>query len=243
MLIRVLGSGGDGGVPRWDCGCANCAEVRAHRAARRTHASLALSADGESWLLIGATPDVLRQLQSFDGVHPKEGGAPPLVAIALRTASAAEAGGLRALQSRYPLAIYGGNAVRDAVSHAAPENAVLHDLPPGEAVPIKNGAGVEIGLSLARVDAGANAIAFVVSEPALGRVVVIAPDLPDGARLPPEAVAAAGVFVDASAAPRLPPNPPANHYLYGVAHDHILLDRAAPAPPWPLANDGLDLFV
>jgi hypothetical protein len=207
------------------------------------HASLALSADGESWLLIGATPDVLRQLQSFDALHPKPGAAPPLVAVAIRSAAVATAGGLRALASPHPLAVYGGGAARDAIAAAAPPNAVARDLPIGEAVAIATAGGVEIGLSLSRVDADAGVTAFVVSEPAVGRVVVIAPELPDGARLPPEAVAAACVFVDAAAAPRLPPNPPPCRYLIRVAHDDVLLDRAAPAPPWPLADDGLDLFV
>ncbi len=152
-------------------------------------------------------------------------------------------GGLRALASPHPLAIFGGGAAREAVANAAPANAAVRDLPLGEAVPIANAAGEDIGLTLARVDADAGTVAFVISEPAVGRVVVVAPELPDGARLPPEAVAAACVFVDAAAAPRLPPNPPPCRYLIRVAHDDVLLDRAAPPPPWPLAEDGLDLFV
>ena len=244
MLVRVLGSGGDGGVPRWDCACPTCQAVRAHRAPRRTHASLALSADGERWLLLAATPDVLRQLQSFDALHPKPGAPPPLVAVAIRSAAVANLGGLRALASPYALAVYGGGAAREAVANAAPANAAVRDLPLGEAVPDRerrrrrHRPHPRARRRRTRAPSPSS-----ISEPAVGRVVVVAPELPDGARLPPEAVAAACVFVDAAAAPRLPPNPPPCRYLIRVAHDDVLLDRAAPPPPWPLAEDGLDLFV
>jgi len=63
VRIRVLGSAGGGGFPQWNCGCPNCAGVRAGRlaATRRTQESIAVSGDGEHWFLINATPDIRAQ--------------------------------------------------------------------------------------------------------------------------------------------------------------------------------------
>ena len=64
MRIRILGSGAGGGFPQWNCNCANCRAVRAGAPgfSRDTQSSLAVSADGDSWLLLNASPDLRQQI-------------------------------------------------------------------------------------------------------------------------------------------------------------------------------------
>ncbi len=67
MRVRLLGTAAGGGFPQWNCGCPNCREVRsgAGRASARTQTCVALSADGKQWFLIGASPDIRAQIESF----------------------------------------------------------------------------------------------------------------------------------------------------------------------------------
>ena len=60
MKVRVLGSAAGGGFPQWNCGCANCNAARAGatHVRARTQESVAISADGDSWFLLNASPEV-----------------------------------------------------------------------------------------------------------------------------------------------------------------------------------------
>jgi pyrroloquinoline quinone biosynthesis protein B len=72
MKVRVLGSAAGGGFPQWNCNCANCAGVRngTITASPRTQSSIAVSADGRSWVLVNASPDLLAQIRSFPALQP-----------------------------------------------------------------------------------------------------------------------------------------------------------------------------
>jgi pyrroloquinoline quinone biosynthesis protein B len=74
MKILVLGSGAGGGFPQWNCNCRLCAgqrqgELSAHA---RTQSSIAVSADGESWVLLNASPDIGQQLRRHPQLHPRQ---------------------------------------------------------------------------------------------------------------------------------------------------------------------------
>ncbi|HVO56470.1 MAG TPA: pyrroloquinoline quinone biosynthesis protein PqqB [Dongiaceae bacterium] len=77
MKIRVLGSAAGGGFPQWNCGCRNCAGLRAGslQAAPRTQTQLAFSPDGDVWFLLGASPDLRTQLFSAPELAPPAGQA------------------------------------------------------------------------------------------------------------------------------------------------------------------------
>lgn len=72
MHIRVLGSAAGGGFPQWNCNCANCAAVRQNDPAltARTQSSIAVSRNGQDWLLINASPDLLAQVQAMPELQP-----------------------------------------------------------------------------------------------------------------------------------------------------------------------------
>lgn len=72
MRVHVLGSAAGGGFPQWNCNCRNCDGVRRGtvNARKRTQSSIAISDDGQRWLLCNASPDILQQLQNFPALQP-----------------------------------------------------------------------------------------------------------------------------------------------------------------------------
>lgn len=75
MFIQVLGSAAGGGFPQWNCNCSNCAGLRngTLRAQARTQSSIAISDNGEDWILCNASPDIRAQLESFPKLQPGRG--------------------------------------------------------------------------------------------------------------------------------------------------------------------------
>jgi pyrroloquinoline quinone biosynthesis protein B len=74
MIVTVLGSGSNGGVPQWDCCCPNCTRARREQGLRRTRSSVAVTVNGDRHLLIDATPDLKFQLEAV-GLVPRADGA------------------------------------------------------------------------------------------------------------------------------------------------------------------------
>lgn len=76
MRFIVLGSAAGGGFPQWNCACENCRLAWAGdpRVSPRTQSALAVALADGTWLLINASPDVLRQIAATPALQP-EGGA------------------------------------------------------------------------------------------------------------------------------------------------------------------------
>jgi pyrroloquinoline quinone biosynthesis protein B len=71
--VVVLGSSAGGGVPQWNCACANCQSARNNDGVKpRTQDSLAVSADGQRWFLLNVSPDVARQIESQRVLWPEQ---------------------------------------------------------------------------------------------------------------------------------------------------------------------------
>ena len=75
MKVHILGSSAGGGLPQWNCG--GEFSMRARRGdpdvPQRSQPSIAVSADGERWSVINASPDVRDQFARFEGLYPREG--------------------------------------------------------------------------------------------------------------------------------------------------------------------------
>ncbi len=114
MLIRVLGSAAGGGFPQWNCGCPNCLGVRRGtiRARPRTQESVAVSADGDSWFLLNASPEIRQQLESFSKLHPRSPRDTPIQGIVLTNGDLDHSLGLLSLRESQPLALYATARVR-----------------------------------------------------------------------------------------------------------------------------------
>ena len=126
----MLGSAGGGGLPQWNCGGANAVRARSGDPALgpRSQASLAVSADGERWSILGASPDAREQLAGFPGLHPRPGTRDvPLDTIVLANAELDHALGLLVLREALSYRILSTAWVRDAfLDH----NAVFRPLRP-----------------------------------------------------------------------------------------------------------------
>jgi pyrroloquinoline quinone biosynthesis protein B len=114
MRIRVLGSAAGGGYPQWNCNHPNSRRARSDdiNAPQRTQSSLCVSADGENWVLLNASPDLRQQINDNEILHPKVGlRHSPIKSIVLTNADVDHVAGLLNLRESQPLNLYGTERV------------------------------------------------------------------------------------------------------------------------------------
>jgi pyrroloquinoline quinone biosynthesis protein B len=109
LRVVVLGAAAGGGVPQWNCGCPVCRKARAeHPELRSTQASIAISADGDHWFLINASPDLRQQLIATPQLHPKAGKLrdSPISGVILTNGEIDAVTGLLSMREGSPFTIY-----------------------------------------------------------------------------------------------------------------------------------------
>ena len=113
MHIRILGTAAGGGFPQWNCGCENCNAVRrgTFPGKARSQAQLAVSADGVTWFLAGASPDLRTQIESFPALHPGGLRQSPIAGVVLAGADLDHVLGLLLLREFQPLRVYSTTSV------------------------------------------------------------------------------------------------------------------------------------
>ncbi|WP_425456736.1 pyrroloquinoline quinone biosynthesis protein PqqB [Denitrobaculum tricleocarpae] len=117
--MLVLGAAAGGGFPQWNSN--NEASQRARRgdpAARpSSQSSIAVSADGENWVLFNASPDIRQQINDNPQMHPQRGVRhSPIAAVVLTNGDVDHVAGLLTLRERYPLAVYATGRVLEVLS-------------------------------------------------------------------------------------------------------------------------------
>lgn len=135
----VLGAAAGGGFPQWNCSCDVCrlAWSGDRRVKRRTQASLAVSADGEHWILLNASPDLRAQLLATPALQPH--GDPrgsPIAAVVLTGAEIDQTAGLLTLRERQGFTVYataetlaavGANPMFGVLGAVVTRKAIAHD--------------------------------------------------------------------------------------------------------------------
>ena len=125
MRIHILGSAAGGGFPQWNCGCGNCVAVRknARKNGRenkfsgkaRSQAQLALSADGSTWFLAGASPDLAFQIENSAELQPRAlHNTPrdsPVAGVVLGSSDLDHVLGLLLLRELQPLRVYAAPSI------------------------------------------------------------------------------------------------------------------------------------
>jgi pyrroloquinoline quinone biosynthesis protein B len=110
LTAIVLGSAGGGGFPQWNCRCPVCQLAWAGdtRVKLRTQASLAVSGNGEEWILLNAGPDLRAQLLATPCLQPRaELRSSPIAAVILTGAEVDQVVGLLTLRERQPFTVLG----------------------------------------------------------------------------------------------------------------------------------------
>jgi pyrroloquinoline quinone biosynthesis protein B len=147
VRIRVLGSAAGGGFPQWNCGCSNCRGLREGTvpATARTQESLAVSADGGSWFLINASPEIRQQIEDFPGLHPRGPRHSPIGAIVLTNGDLDHTLGLLSLRESHPLVVYATGSVWRGFTEGSVLYRTLQRFP-GQVTwrPLKPGREVEL---------------------------------------------------------------------------------------------------
>src|ERR1700735_5332508 len=131
LTAIVLGAAAGGGIPQWNCRCEVCrlAWSGDPRVKPRTQASLAVSADGERWALVNASPDLRSQIQANPSLHPrgnKRGS--PIAAVVLTGGEIDQTAGLLTLRERSPFKLYATAATLAAVADNPMFSALAPDV-------------------------------------------------------------------------------------------------------------------
>jgi pyrroloquinoline quinone biosynthesis protein B len=109
MRARILGSSAGGGLPQWNCACANCQAVRRGDSGiepRTQDSVLVLNEAGDAAFLLNASPDVLQQLAHSPELQPRRLRHTPLTAVVLTSGDLDHCLGLLSLREDQPFSVY-----------------------------------------------------------------------------------------------------------------------------------------
>ncbi|RAI41288.1 pyrroloquinoline quinone biosynthesis protein PqqB [Rhodoplanes roseus] len=196
MTAVVLGSAAGGGVPQWNCRCEVCERARRPGGSvrARTQTCVAVSADGERWVLLNAPPDLRQQILETAALAPRSGNGlrhSPVAGVVLTGAEIDQAAGLLHLREAQPFTtlasgyvhtVLATNPMFEALDEAVVERRTLLPATPVELagltvelfpVPGK----VPLWLEQAVGDAPADGAVMGVSIEAGGRSLVFVPEV------------------------------------------------------------------
>ncbi|HLJ12670.1 MAG TPA: pyrroloquinoline quinone biosynthesis protein PqqB [Planctomycetaceae bacterium] len=129
MRIRILGSAAGGGLPQWNCRCANCDKARTGSAdvLPRTQSSVAVTADERSWFLLNVSADVRVQLAAASELWPPAGTVrgTTIAGCVLTDAEIDHASGLLQLREGCTFGIFSTLVVRRWLNQYLPVGPIL----------------------------------------------------------------------------------------------------------------------
>ncbi len=119
MQIILLGTAAGGGFPQWNCWCPSCRVARRDpgRARPRTQSSAAVSADGDRWFLLNASPDVREQLARLPSPAPEGMRHSPVAGVVATDAELDHTLGIVLLREGRRVRLYLTCAVREVLEH------------------------------------------------------------------------------------------------------------------------------
>jgi pyrroloquinoline quinone biosynthesis protein B len=176
MRVKILGSAAGGGFPQWNCGCSNCRSVRAgnFHGKPRSQAEVALSADGASWFLLGASPDLRAQIEAASELHPQQGvRQTPIAGAVVANADIDHVLGLLLMRELQPLRLYATNSIRRILCEDNSMFGMLQRIPdqvawtsfaPGTTFSLLNAAGQDSKLRCRPLSLGTHYPAYVSAE-------------------------------------------------------------------------------
>jgi pyrroloquinoline quinone biosynthesis protein B len=167
-----------------------------------TQSSVAFSADGESWFLVNASPDLRSQIEAFPGLHPRGPSLrhSPIEAVLLTNADLDHVLGLFLLREADSIHLHTTCAVRETLSKGLRLDEALasycaviwHETMPGhDFAPLLTRSGQASGLSWSAIalagspplyspegsGEGVQSIACLIRDERTGGILLVAPDV------------------------------------------------------------------
>lgn len=125
---RILGAAAGGGLPQWNCGCPNCDLARAGKIPSQTQSSLAVTADGVSWAVLNASPDIRLQLSQAQSLSPTGLRQLPLCSVLVTNGDIDHVAGLLTLREMQPFTLFATQGIHDVLGQNPIFDALNVDL-------------------------------------------------------------------------------------------------------------------
>lgn len=149
LRLLILGAAAGGGLPQWNCNAANSAAFWRGDSPvpPATQSSLAVSADGETWAVLNASPDIRAQIQARAQMQPRPGAGlrhSPIGAVLLTNGDIDHIAGLLTLREKQAFTLHttaeiarvlAANPIFDALDPAFVRRAEIGLEAPFELVP------------------------------------------------------------------------------------------------------------
>jgi len=188
-------------VPQWNCSCPNCLLARQGTIPPRTQSSAAISADGKSWFLVNASPDLRAQIEAFPGLHPSPQTPrnTPIEAVLLTNADLDHVLGLFLLRETGCISVHAPAAVAQVLTHDLRLTGILkpfcridwHEPPVGSSTPLLTQKNEPSGLHYRAIPLsakpppfaqqpireGTQSVAYEIADERTEGRLVIAPDV------------------------------------------------------------------
>ncbi|HEU0219051.1 MAG TPA: pyrroloquinoline quinone biosynthesis protein PqqB [Stellaceae bacterium] len=150
LFAVVLGSAAGGGFPQWNSRAPACERARLGDVAarRRSQVSLSVSANGNDWFILNASPDLRLQIEATAQLHPRSGvRSSPIAGVVLTGGDVDAIAGLLNLRERHRFTVYGPSRVLTIIEAnpifdvLAPDCVRRVELPLGERMELAGAAG------------------------------------------------------------------------------------------------------
>lgn len=116
MRALILGAAAGGGLPQWNCGCPNCDAARLGSIAPQTQSSIAVSADGSSWVVLNASPDIRSQFFDNPQMHPGSVRGTPVKSVILTNGDIDHIAGLLILREKTGFDVFATGEILKALN-------------------------------------------------------------------------------------------------------------------------------
>lgn len=113
---HILGAAAGGGLPQWNCGCSNCNLARSGEIPAQTQSSIAVTADGESWAILNASPDIRQQMADCTALHPSGLRELPLRSVMVTNGDIDHVAGLLTLREMQPFNLFATAGIHDVLA-------------------------------------------------------------------------------------------------------------------------------
>lgn len=128
MKIIILGAAAGGGLPQWNCGCDNCNAARTGKIPALTQSSIAVSANGQEWAILNASPDIRMQLAATPALHPTAPRQLPLHSVLVTNGDIDHVAGLLTLRESQAFDLFATSAIHEALAANLMLSALRSDL-------------------------------------------------------------------------------------------------------------------